>query len=290
LVWVDRNGAERLVVDRQAPFWWPRISPDGGRIAVTVDGAFSKLWVLDIGRGTLTRASQLAGDQDHAVWMPDGVHLTFNVATTGSGAARLFSDRFDGTGSGTLLLDDPITPSPQSWSPDARTLLYGQQGATTGQDVWLFSAHDRTSTPFLATAANEWSAVFSPNGRWVAYVSDESGRFEVYVRPFPGPGPRIQVSIDGGMAPLWSRDGRELFFAKANTLFTTPVNLGAVFTSGATRRLFSGPYSFDEVSVNYDVAPDGQRFLMPRSRADSAPRQLELVLNWFEELNRLAPK
>ena len=169
-------------------------------------------------------------------------------------------------------------------------LLYRQIGATTGQDVWVYSADDRTSTPFLQSSANELSAAFSPDGRWVAYVSDESGRAEVYVRPFPGPGTRSQVSIDGGTAPVWSRDGRELFFAKGDTLFATTVSLGPTFTSGAVRRLFSGPYSFDEVTVNYDVAPDGQRFLVPRSRVDSAPRQLELVLNWFEEVNRLAPK
>jgi hypothetical protein len=89
---------------------------------------------------------------------------------------------------------------------------------------------------------------------------------------------------------MWSRHGRELFFAKGDTLFTTAVSLGGAFRSGAIRRLFSGPYSFDEVIVNYDVAPDGQRFLVPRSRIDSAPRQLELVLYWFEELNRLAPR
>jgi Tol biopolymer transport system component len=177
-----------------------------------------------------------------------------------------------------------------SWSPDGRVLLYQQIGATTGQDVWVHSADKQTSTPLLQTPANEWSAAFSPNGRWVAYVSDESGRADVYVRPFPGPGSRTQVSIDGGTAPVWSRDGRELFFAKEGALFATSVTLSGVFTSGPVRRLFSGPYSFDEVAVNYDAAPDGQHFLVPRSRIDSAPRQLELVLNWFDEVNRLAPR
>ena len=290
LLWVDRSGAARPVTDRQASFWWPRISPDGRRIAVVIDAAFSKIWVLDVERGTFTRASQLAGDQDRAAWMPDGVHVTFGADTAGSGAIRLFSDKIDGTGSATLLFDGSESASPLSWSPDGRRLLYRQIGATTGQDVWVYSADDRTLTPFLQSSSNELSATFSPDGRWVAYVSDESGRAEVYVRPFPGPGTRSQVSIDGGTAPVWSRDGRELFFAKGDALFATAVSLGGTFTSGAVRRLFSGPYSFDEVTVNYDVAPDGQHFLVPRSRVDSAPRQLELVLNWFEELNRLAPK
>ena len=176
-----------------------------------------------------------------------------------------------------------------SWSPDGRQLLCAQVGATTGQDVWVFSADDGRLSPFLQSASNESSATFSPDGRWVAYGSDESGRPEVYVRPFPGPGTRSQVSIDGGTAPVWSRDGRELFFAKGDALFATAVTLGENFTSGEVTHLFSGPYAFDEVHRNYDVAPDGQHFVVPRSRVESAPRQLELVLNWSEELNRLAP-
>ncbi len=289
LSWVDRSGAARPVTDRQAPYWWPRLSPDGRRIAVVIDAAFSKIWVLDVERGTFTRASQLAGDQDRATWMPDGVHVTFGADTAGSGVVRPFSDTIDGTGSARLLFDGSQSATPLSWSPDGRRMLYGQAGATTGQDVWVFSADDQTLTPFLQSPSNELSAAFSPDGRWVAYVSDESGRAEVYVRPFPGPGTRSQVSVEGGTAPVWSRNGRELFFAKGNTLFATAVTLGGTFSSGSIQRLFSGPYSFDEVTGNYDVTPDGRHFLVPHSRVDSAPRHLELVLNWFEEVNRLTP-
>ena len=197
LLWVDRSGSASPVMDRQAPFWWPRVSPDGRRIAVVIDAAFSKIWVLDVERGTLARASQLAGDQDSGVWMPDGVHVTFGADTTGSGAIRLLSDSIDGTGSATSLIDGSESASPLSWSPDGRRLLYREIGTTTGQDVWVYSADTRTSTPFLQSAANEWAAAFSRDGRWVAYVSDESGRAEVYVRPFDGPGTRTQVSWSG---------------------------------------------------------------------------------------------
>jgi eukaryotic-like serine/threonine-protein kinase len=290
LLWVDRSGSARPVTDRQASFWWPRISPDGRRIAVDIDAAFSKIWVVDVERGTFTRASQLAGNHERAEWRPDGTHVTFGADPTGSGAYRLFSDRVDGSGTAALLLESAQSPSPLDWSPDGQWLLYRQTGADTGHDLWVYSARDRRSTPFLQSPAEESSAVFSPDGRWVAYVSDESGRSEVYVRPFPGPGTRTPISINGGTVPLWSRDGRELFFASGDTLFTVPVSLGTPFTSGVVRRLFSGPYGFDDVYRNYDVAPDGQRFVMPRSRMDSAPRQLELVLNWFDELNRLAPE
>jgi len=289
LLWVDRNGEARPVFDRQAPFWWPRLSPDGRRIAMVIDAAFSKIWVLDVERGTLSRASQLPGDQDRAEWMPDGVHLTFGADTTGTGRVRLFTDRFDGSGTASLLFESSDSPSPISWSPDGHSLLYRQIGEATGQDVWVYSTGDRRSAPFLQSAANEWSAAFSPDGRWVAYVSDESGLAQVYVRPFPEPGTRTQVSIEGGTAPVWSRNGRELFFAKGDTLLAAAVTTGRTFTSGAVRRLFSGPYSFEEVTVNYDVTPDGKHFLVPRRTVDSAPRQLELIVNWLEELNRLAP-
>ena len=288
LLWVDRGGNARPVTERRASYWWPRVSPDGQRISVVIDAAFSKIWVLDVERGTLTRVSQLPGDQDRAVWMPDGVHVTFGADMTGSGTVRLFSDRFDGAGNGTPVFEGGESPSPLGWSPDGRRLLYRQAGATTGQDVWLYSADDRTSTPFLHGPANESSASFSPDGRWIAYVSDESSAAQIYVRPVRGPG-RSQVSIDGGTAPVWSRDGRELFFAKGDTLFAAPVTLGETFSSGAVRRLFSGPYTLDAVTGNYDVAPDGQNFLVAGNQTP-APHQLELVLNWFEDLNRLAPR
>ena len=289
LLWVDRGGAARPLTDRHAPFWWPRLSRDGRRVVVVIDAAFSKLWVIDIERGTITRASQIPGDQDRAVWMPDGVHVTFGADATGSGVTRLFSDLADGTSTATLLFESSESATPLSWSPDGRRLLYRRVGASTGLDVWVYSVDDRASKPLLQTESNESSAAFSPDGRWVAYASDDSGVAEVYVRPFAG-GARTQVSIDGGTAPVWSRDGRELFFAKGDALFAAKVTRGNVFTSGAVQRLFSGPYSFEEVAVNYDVAPDGQHFVVARSRIDSAPRQLELVLHWFEELNRLAPK
>ena len=188
LLWVDRSGAVRPATDRRASYWWPRISPDGQRIAVVIDAAFSKIWVLDVARDTLTRVSQAAGDQDRAVWMPDGVHVTFGADMTASGAIRLFSHRFDGTGGGMLVFEGPESPTPLGWARDGRKLLFRQIGAGSDQDVWLYSVDDKKATPFLNGPANETSASFSPDSRWVAYVSDESGAAQVYVRPLHGPG------------------------------------------------------------------------------------------------------
>jgi eukaryotic-like serine/threonine-protein kinase len=290
LLWVDRSGAARPASERTASFWRPRISPDGKRVAVVIDAPFSKLWVLDVERGTFARASDVPGDQDRGTWMPDGVHMTFSADSTYSRALRLlYSERIGGTGGATLLFDGAQSPSPLSWSPDGQWLLYGEFGRATSEDIWVFSAAERKSRPLLQSPANEFSARFSPDGRWVAYASDQSGRAEVYVRPFSGAGTRHQVSFDGGVDPVWSADGRELFFTNGNALYAAAVTLGEEFRGGAPRRLFSGPYAFGELPMNYDAAPDGQHFVVPRSRTEPAPRQLELVLNWFEEVQRLVP-
>ena len=145
------------------------------------------------------------------------------------------------------------------------------------------------STPFLRGPANESSATFSPDGRWVAYVSDESGAAEVYVQPLLGPG-RTQVSVDGGSAPQHGHaTGASCFSRRATRCSAQPSRRGETFSSGAVRRLFSGPYTFDAVTVNYDVSPDREHFLVLGNQV-AAPDRLELVLNWFAEPQSAAPK
>jgi hypothetical protein len=137
----------------------------------------------------------------------------------------------------------------------------------------------------LATRFSETSPTLSPDGRWLAYVSNESGRYEVYVQSYPGPGARLQVSTDGGRAPLWSADGRQLFYRYADQMMAVPVAAGPSFSAGKPRLLFEGRYA-----GGYDVSPDGRRFLMIRIEEESADKtELHVVLNWFEELKRLVP-
>jgi len=288
LLWIDRDGKAEQVGNRNGRYRWPRISPDGGRIALHVDSAYGKIWVIDLSRATFTRANQRAGDHASAEWMPDSARLVVTADETGTGIYRMFLDRVDTAEPLTASVEGVAAFKIESVSPDGRTVLFWQGAAATRGDVWAFSVRDRRVTAFLQTAADERSAAFSPDGRWVAYMSDESGRAEIYVRPFPGPGTRYLISTDGGAAPVWSRDGRELFFAKGDTLLTVPVTIGATFSSGSARRLFSGPYDFGEIARNYDVSPDGRHFVAPGTPLERAPRRLELVLNWSEELRRLA--
>ena len=162
-----------------------------------------------------------------------------------------------------------------------------------GYDLWSLTLdRERTVKPLLVTPFNELAARFSPDGRYMAYLSDRSGRQEVYVQPFPGPGDTVQVSTGGGTEPVWARSGRELFFRQGEKMMAVDVTLVPAFSASRPRLLFEGRY---EVSLLvsgmrfYDVSPDGQRFLMVKSDTPTAPRQLHLVVNWFEELKRLLP-
>ena len=158
----------------------------------------------------------------------------------------------------------------------------------TNRDIGILNLDDRTAISWMATDANEHSPRFSPDGRLLAYVSDESGREEIYVQAFPGPSERIPVSIDGGREPLWSADGRELFFRYENRVMAVAVTADPAFTVGKPQQLFEGPYARGQGGGHwYDVAPDGQRFVMVRT--DHPPLQLRVVVNWLEELERLVP-
>jgi serine/threonine-protein kinase len=145
-------------------------------------------------------------------------------------------------------------------------------------------------TPILVTEFSEHSAMFSPDGRWIVYVSDESGREEIYVRPYPGPGGKYAVSTEGGREPVWSSGGREIFYRNGDKMMVVPVQTNPDFSAGTPKVLFEEPYAmWFGGGNNYDVTPDGQRLLMIRRDTESAPRQINVVLNWHEELKRLVP-
>ena len=291
LLWVDRSGAARPVTDRQASFWWPRISPDGRRIAVVIDAAFSKIWVLDVERGTFTRASQLAGDQDRAAWMPDGVHVTFGADTAGSGAIRLFSDRIDGTGSATLLFDG-------SESRLAAQLVAGWTAAALPAD----RRDHRSGRVGLLRRRSDVDAVppelverdCRPPSRRTAAGSRTCPTNRAGPRctcdRSPGPAPGARFRSTAARLQCGRETGASCSSRKA-TRFSRRPSASAKRSPAARCGVCSRDRTASTRSpVNYDVAPDGQHFLVPRSQVDSAPRQLELVLNWFEDLNRLAPR
>jgi hypothetical protein len=217
------------------------------------------------------------------VWTPDGRLITF---TTAGGIAEVPPD--GSAGPRVLLARPDGNPRyPMSWSPDGRELVFGAEGMT-GTDLSVLSRGGEARN-LLAGPYNEQDAGISPDGRFVAYVSDESGRPEVYVASYPGFGDRAGISTDGGTHPRWSRDGREIFFRQGDALLVASVDTKRAFRAERPRRLFSGAYDGEGRHGAYDVAPDGRRFVMIEDDEASALRELTLVQGWFEELRRLAP-
>ena len=182
--------------------------------------------------------------------------------------------------------------TPGSWSPDGKALVFGEISQATAADIWALRFDgDRKPQPLLASPANEGNAKLSPDGRWLAYTSDESGRSETYVQPFPQSGRKWQVSTDGGDEPVWSRNGRELFYTNGDRLMAVDVTTQAIFSVGSPRLLFQGRYAHSTTSsAGYDVSPDGRRFLRVQPIEPDPPNnQINVVINWFEELKRIAP-
>ena len=211
LVWVDRSGTELPFPLPPRPYTDINLSPDGHRLAVSIDEGYkADVWLYDISRAALTRLS-FAATNNASVWTPDGKKIT--VYSNRDGQWNLYWIAADGSGVEERLTSSEFPQIPWSWSPDGQLLAYSESHPTTGIDIWVLSLRDnRKAQPFLRTPFNEDAPVFSPDGRWLAYQSNESGRDEVYVQPYPGPGGKWMISSEGGSKLLWASDGRELFY------------------------------------------------------------------------------
>ena len=195
----------------------------------------------------------------------------------------------DGSGGLERLTTSEYLQAPSSWSPDGQLLAFIEINPTTGSDIWVLRLSDRKAQPFLRTPFNETAPQFSPDGHWLAYVSDESGRYEIYVQPYPGPGGKWQISTEGGTEPVWNRNGRELFYRSGNKMMAVDITTQPSFLRASPGcSLRDRTCRPRQRSPNYDVSPDGQRFLMlkPSEQAQAAPTQINVVLNWFEELKQ----
>jgi len=290
LVWVTRNGAEQPIAAPSRAYRIPRLSPDGRRVVVAIDEEGAQTWLYDLSRETLTRLTFGGTVNQAPVWAPDSKRVAFQ--SNKEGPLELFSQLADGGGGLERLTTSEYSPAPNSWSSDGQLLAYIDVNPTTGWDVWVLRLSDHKAQPFLQTAFNESAPKFSPDGHWLAYVSDESGHWEIYVQPYPGPGGKWQISADGGMEPVWNPNGRELFYRSGRKMMAVDIATHPGFVAGKPRVLFEGEYLLTPLAFpNYDVSPDGQRFLMlkPTEQKATAPAQINVVLNWFEELKRLVP-
>jgi len=289
LVWVDQAGSEEPAVPLRFPFQAPRLSPDGRRIAYVTQAREWQVFVYDLEAGTNSRLTH-DGMSSRAIWAPDGNRIVFLRYVPF--ALNLFSQPFDGSAPMERLTTGDCDQYPGSWTPDGQALALVENHAETGSDIALLETGSGRTRPFLESPFEEIHPEFSPDGRWIAYVSDESGRSEVYVRSFPGPGVKHQVSIEGGVQPLWARDARQLFYRWNDQVWAADVVAGDGFSTGRPRLLFERPgYSPGNPTRSYDLSHDGTRFLMVRQeeRSPAPVTEMVLVQNWFEELQRLVP-
>jgi len=290
LVWVNRNGKEQPIAAPVRAYLFPRLSPDGKHVALGITEETTQIWSYDFDRETLTRITFEGNQSLNAVWSPDGKTIAFRSHREASDG--IYSERSDGSGELQKLITSDLAKIPMSWSPDGQELAFMEISSTTGFDLWVLSVNDRKPKLFLQTPSNESAPRFSPDGHWIAYVSNESGRYEIYVQAYPGPGSKLQISTDGGTEPVWNPNGRELFYRSKNKMMAVDVVSHPTFTARKARLLFEGHFlPTPATSPNFDVSRDGQRFLMVEAAEpeEQSPIQINVVFNWFEELKRRVP-
>ena len=284
LVWVDRKGMETLVTEESRNYTAPRVSPDGQRLLFGVgEEGESNIWTYDLERDSFSRLTFEGERNGTAYWSPDNQWIIFS--STRDGPQNLYRKRADGSGSAERLTTSVNLQMASSWSPDGSVFAFNEARAS-----WILPL-DGDREPRRLDIDGRFSE-FSPDGRWLAYSALERGQYGVYVSPYAEPEVRWSVSgAEGSFHPTWSPDGTEIFYVSGDRLMVVPVETEPTFSAGRPSVLFEGSYVVStilQVYRYYDVSPDGQRFLMLKE-AGAEDTQINVVLNWFEELKRLVP-
>jgi serine/threonine protein kinase/Tol biopolymer transport system component len=286
LVAMDPKGVATVLTTEANAYEDMSLSPNGRKLALTLEGVSWNIWVFDRDRGTLTRLT-FDNDNRDPIWTPDGKRVVYTSLR--DGRYGLYARAADGSGTEERLLTSKNWIFANSWSPDGRYMAYGEQDPTSGFDISILPLEgDRKPFSFVRSSFQEWFGEFSPDGKWIAYESNESGRSEIYVRPFPGPGGKWQISSEGGARPEWSRDGRDLHYMRGEKLMRVPVDTARVFSAGRPEALFS--CACYESGRYYEVGADGKHFLFIQNTEPVSPvTQLNMMLGWRGELERRSP-
>jgi Tol biopolymer transport system component len=290
--WIDRKGSILETIGRPGNFFSPRLAHDGKRIAYDQSEAMSDsgdIWVLDRERGVATRLTFDPRNESAPVWSPDGRRILFfgNLPSR----SDLFTVPWDGTGTIETILSNGADNLPGDWSSDGRFILFQSThgSSLSNADLWIYSLEQKKAEPWLESSYTEKQGRFSPDQRWIAYASNESGRAEVYVRGFMPAGGKWRVSSEGGNSPVWRADGKELFFLSADSkVMSVALRPGATFDGAAATPLFKIPGDMLDVGsvTQYDVSPDGQSFLMNLDTPAEGQRLITLVTNWTSLLKK----
>jgi Tol biopolymer transport system component len=286
-VWVDRSGRTELVPVPTQDLANAILSPDNTRAAFNVHGARDEIGIVEFERGVVTMLTANTNGSQAPVWSPDGKHIAYRG--TRNGFRNVWVKSVDGTGAERQLTRSESVQTPLSWSPDGKNLLY-YDSATSGStwDIAAVSVADGKVQPVVTDAQRQSSAQWAPDGKWIAYTSDESGREEVFVVPFPLTGQRWRVSTNGGSEAVWSPDGREIFYRGEKKLWAVDVRTGPAFSVGTPRMLFADVFVLSpNGSTGYSISQDGKRFLFVQPVQPDPPiTHIQMVVNWFAELRR----
>ena len=286
LVWRDRSGRklEEVIGQPQRFIGHLALSPDERRVAVrgrVAVGGTAHIYIHEVGRPLKMRLTFDSAGTLRPIWSPEGDRIAYNTR------GDVFVKPADGTGEATALVATAAIEGVSDWSRDGEYILYhSRDDETTPFEIWYLKRKGDSGGwephPFSQTGSNEMVGMFSPDGRFVAYLSDETGRFEVYVQAFPAGGGKQQVSFNGGRQPLWSKDGTELFYVQAQTLMAVEVTTKPTFSAGSTRKLFQARFTLG-LGTKYDVSADGQRFVLAARVGEEVPPVIRVVQNWFAE-------
>lgn len=292
LVWVDRRGRSEPIADSRGHYVpHPRLSPDGKRVALTRGGLGAEppgVWLYEIERGVFTRLTFADTSSLRPLWTPDGENI---VLARGSAAFDIYVVSADGSGEERQLTRGSYR-IPTSVAPDGSVVFFREMGNIWDIGMVLLDGTEEAEM-LLNTVYNEHTPMISPDGKWLAYVTNEDGQEEVYVRPFPALEPKIRISTDGGTEPLWSRDGSELFYRNNRSVMSVSIVTEPEFLPGKPEKLFEGDYQMGDVqaspNTNYDVSADGRFIMLRPTEPVEADSHIEVVFNWFEELEELVP-
>jgi serine/threonine-protein kinase len=305
ILWMERDGKTASLRSIPARYSDPRFSPDGRRLAIDlIDEKGRDIWVYEWQRNRMLRFTLGAGENERPVWTPDGLRIAFASDRAERGVSNIYWQRSDVTGEIQRLTESNNPQRPNSWHPNGKFLAFAESNPQTGSDIMILPLEGsevagwKPGKPFafVNSASNEGRPVFSPDGRWLAYWSDESGRSEVYVRPFPGPGAKRLISTNGGTYPTWSSNGKELFYQDADAKIMV-----AAYTASGSMFQAEKPRAWSAVSLplstwaigelNYDVSPDGKRLVVAPDQAEGAAKEdkITFLFNFTDQLRRIAP-
>ncbi|HEX7793575.1 MAG TPA: hypothetical protein VF456_04450, partial [Vicinamibacterales bacterium] len=295
-VWVEKDGHKSTLPLKPSAYLHPRLSPDGRQLAYEIEGASHDIFTYDFERGTTNRMS-LDGASHWPLWTPDGKKLTFRSWKTGT--MTMWWMPADKSDAPKQLTTIGSMQSPESWSPDGKTLAFTQMDdPESGSDIYVLPLDgDKTPRALIRTKFSEGSPKFSPNGAWLAYSSNEGGQPEVFARAYPG-GQTVPISTSGGTDPLWRHDGRQLYYRLGDLMMVVDISHSGLPEVSKPRVLWRGNYlagagsscgMAGPTSSNYDVTPDGERFLMIEDASPAAEcERLRVVSNWSLELRNPA--